>query len=255
MSRTAGPAPATLILLRHGQSLANAQGRFTGWTDVPLTPRGEDEARTAARLLVRDGLRPDAVHTSVLRRSIRTADLVLAELDRAWLPVLRTWRLNERQYGALAGRPKSEVRREVGDDRYRELRRSVTARPAPSPPAELALLRADPRYARLRPDAIPPAETFADVVARITPYWTDELAPALRAGRTVLVVAHGNALRALIAVLDRLDDAAVERLNVPTGAPLLYALTGDLRPVAAGGRYLDPVTAHAAAAAVAAEGH
>ncbi|MEU6754883.1 2,3-bisphosphoglycerate-dependent phosphoglycerate mutase [Streptomyces sp. NPDC046685] len=247
--------PGSLILLRHGQSTANAEGRFTGWADVPLTPRGEKQAAHAAGLLARDHLVPDVVHTSVLRRSIRSADLLLEEMDRCWIPVHRTWRLNERQYGALAGRVKREVRREAGPAQYHLWRRSLTAAAAPLPGDELARLRADPRYAALAGDGLPAVESLADVITRVAPYWTDVLAAQLYAERTVLVVAHGNALRALVAVLDRLTEHEVEDLNIPTGAPLHYAFDSAWRPTVHGGRYLDPAVARAAAEAVAAEGH
>ncbi|MCX4919868.1 2,3-diphosphoglycerate-dependent phosphoglycerate mutase [Streptomyces sp. NBC_00687] len=246
--------PGPLILLRHGQSTTNAEGRFTGWADVPLTAHGEKQAATAAQLLARDGLVPDAVHTSVLRRSIRTADILLDELDRSWIPVHRTWRLNERQYGALTGRVKREVRREVGPGQYRAWRRSLTAAPGPLPGGELARLRADPRYAALHGDGLPAVESLADMIARVAPYWADVLAGQLCSGRRVLVVAHGNALRALIAVLDRLTGQEIEELNIPTGAPLRYDFDRGLRPVVRGGAYLDPDSARTAAAAVAAEG-
>ncbi|MFJ6571901.1 2,3-diphosphoglycerate-dependent phosphoglycerate mutase [Streptomyces sp. NPDC091292] len=247
--------PGTLILLRHGQSATNADGRFTGWADVPLTHHGEEQAADAARLLARDGLVPEVVHTSVLRRSIRTADILLAELDRCWIPVHRTWRLNERQYGALAGRVKSEVRREVGAARYEAWRRSLTAEPEPLAAGDLARLRADPRYAVLAGAGLPAVESLADVIARTAPYWSDVLAEQLRTGLTVLVVAHGNALRALVAILDRLTEPEVAELNIPTGAPLRYEFDAALRPSPRGGRYLDPAAARTAAAAVAAEGY
>ncbi|MFJ9542558.1 2,3-diphosphoglycerate-dependent phosphoglycerate mutase [Streptomyces sp. NPDC101225] len=247
--------PGSLILVRHGQSTANVEGRFTGWADVPLTAQGEQEAVEVARLLARDGLVPDVVHTSVMVRSIRTADILLAELDRLWIPVQRTWRLNERQYGSLTGRRKTHVRQEAGSDRYHAWRRSLHARPGPLPSRRLAQLRADPRYAALRPDALPAVESLADMTARVVPYWTDVLAPQLRTTRTVLVVAHGNSLRALAAVLDRLTEPEIERLNVPTAAPLRYDFDDSLRPRPRGGAYLDPRTAQAKAALVAAEGH
>lgn len=247
--------PGTLILLRHGQSTTNADGRFTGWVDVPLTMRGESEAVEAGRLLARERLLPDVVHTSVMARSIRSADVVLQELDRLWIPVHRTWRLNERQYGALTGRRKGEVRMEAGVDRYHQWRRSLHGRPAPLPPDRLTRLRADPRYAALRPDAVPAVESLADMTARVTPYWADVLAPQLRTNSCVLVVAHGNSLRALAAVLDRLTAPEIERLNIPTGSPLRYDFDADLRPLVREGTYLDPCTSVAKAALVASEGH
>ncbi|WP_019074960.1 2,3-bisphosphoglycerate-dependent phosphoglycerate mutase [Streptomyces hokutonensis] len=246
--------PGTLVLLRHGQSTANAQGRFTGWGDVPLTAHGEKQAAAAAQLLAEDGLVPDVVHTSVLRRSIRTADILLEEMDRSWIPVHRTWRLNERQYGALTGRAKREVRREAGAAQYQAWRRSLTATPGPLDGDALACLRADPRYAALRGGGLPAVESLADMIARVAPYWADILAGQLHSGRRVLVVAHGNALRVLIAVLDRLTEQEVEDLNIPTGTPLRYDFDCELRPVVRGGGYLDPKSARVAAAAVAAEG-
>lgn len=244
-----------LVLVRHGQSTANAAGRFTGWVDVPLTQHGEHEAVEAAKLLDTAGLRPDVVHTSVMGRSIRSADVLLDALDRQWIPVRRTWRLNERQYGALTGRDKNEVRAQVGDKQYRAWRRSLHSRPDPLPPSELARLRADARYATLRPTGVPAVESLADMVTRVAPYWADVLAPQLREGRTVLVVAHGNALRALCVVLDRLAEAESEMLNIPTAAPLRYDFTAELDPVIRCGTYLDPDSAWARAEIVAAEGH
>lgn len=246
--------PGTLVLLRHGQSTANAQGSFTGWGDVTLTAHGEKQAAAAAQLLAEDGLVPDVVHASILRRSIRTADILLEEMDRSWIPVRRTWRLNERQYGALTGRVKREVRREAGPGLYQAWRRSLTATPGPLDGDALACLRADPRYAALRGGGLPAVESLADMIARVAPYWADVLAGQLYTGRRVLVVAHGNALRALIAVLERLTEQEVEDLNIPTGAPLRYDFDRELRPVVRGGGYLDPESARVAAAAVVAEG-
>lgn len=248
--------PGTLVLLRHGQSTANAEGRFTGWADVPLTAHGEKQAVAAAQPLAEDGLVPDAVHTSVLRRSIRTADILLEELGRSWIPVHRTWRLNERQYGALAGRVKRKVRRAGprGPAQYRAWRRSLTAAPGPLLGDELAGLRADSRYATLRGGGLPAVESLADMIARVAPYWADVLAGQLCTGRRVLVVAHGNALRALTVVLDRLTEPEADDLNIPTGASLRYDVDRRLRPLVRGGGYLDPESARVAAAAVAAEG-
>lgn len=243
-----------LVLLRHGQSRTNADGRFTGWTDVPLTADGEREARRAGELLRDAGIAPDIVHTSVLRRAIRTAEIVLDVLDRTWLPVRRTWRLNERHYGALTSRVKSEVRAEVGDEQYRLWRRSYRQAPPAMEPAEGAALREDPRYADLPAGTVPDTESLADVHARLLPYWIDVLAADLRAGRTPLVVAHGNSLRALVMHLDGLTEHEVAELNIPTGIPLEYHLDSRLRPNSGGGRYLDHEAATRAAAAVAGEG-
>jgi 2,3-bisphosphoglycerate-dependent phosphoglycerate mutase len=245
----------SLVLLRHGQSTTNADGRFTGWADVPLTTRGEEEAAEAARLLAHHGLLPDTVHTSVMFRSIRSADIVVDALDRSWIPVQRTWRLNERQYGALTGQRKHEVRAEAGPALYEHWRRSLHGKPAPLPAYDLARLRTDARYAALRPDAVPSVESLADMTARVAPYWADVLAPQLRTGATVLVVAHGNSLRALVTVLDRLTEEEVHRLNIPTGAPLRYDLDPSMHPLMRGGTYLNPDSALARAELVAAEGH
>lgn len=241
-----------LIALRHGQSTANAAGVFGGWADVPLTARGEQEAAHAARLLQTARVSPDVVHTSVLRRSVRTAEIVLDALSRSWLPVRRSWRLNERQYGALAGRRKTQVRAEVGEERYRKLRRSLREAPEPLSAEEYEALAADPRYAHLAPGLVPAAESLADVKARVVPYWADAICPDLYAGRQVLLVAHGNSLRALVAHLEGLDEEAIEQLNIPTGIPLRYAFDDDLTPRGPG-RYLDPQAAAQAAAAVSRE--
>ncbi|MFJ6076565.1 2,3-diphosphoglycerate-dependent phosphoglycerate mutase [Streptomyces sp. NPDC093065] len=245
----------TLILLRHGQSEANAAGVFGGWADYALTPDGEEQATDAARLIARAGLLPDLVHTSVLRRSIHTADIALDHLGRCWIPVQRTWRLNERQYGALTGRSKRRTRIEAGPELYEQWRRSLHASPPPLPEDRLALLRANPRYASLPGEGVPAVETFADVIARVLPYWSDLLAPALTHGATVLVAAHGNSLRALVALLGHLDEPGIHDLNIPPAEPLVHTITPDLRPAPSGGRYLAPDRARAAARAVAAEGH
>ncbi|MFF4910922.1 2,3-diphosphoglycerate-dependent phosphoglycerate mutase [Streptomyces sp. NPDC001260] len=256
MNRFAGPPSCgTLILLRHGQSEANAAGVFGGWADFRLSPRGEEQAADAARLIADAGLWPDAVHTSLLHRSIRTAQIVADGLDRSWTPVRRTWRLNERQYGALTGQSKRKTRQDAGADLYERWRRSLHAVPPPLSEDRLALLRADPRYAALPGEAIPPVESFADLLARVKPYWSDVLAPGLARGATLLVAAHGNSLRALVTLLDRLGEPAVRALNIPTAEPLVYRLDPGLRPLSPGGSYLAPERAHAAAAAVAAEGH
>jgi 2,3-bisphosphoglycerate-dependent phosphoglycerate mutase len=242
---------ATLILLRHGESTANAEGVFTGWIDVPLTPTGRAEALAAGHLLAAARLSPDTVHTSVLRRAVTTADLVLDVLDRDWVPVRRTWRLNERHYGALTGRRKQDVRAEAGEAQYTVWRRSNDVAPPPAPPGTTPPA-GDPRYADLPPDAWPATESLADVQARLLPYWADALAPALTRGQTVLVVAHGNSLRALVAYLDRLPPEAVTDLNIPTGIPLRYFFdSAELRPTVPGGQYLDPARAAQRAAAVA----
>lgn len=242
----------TLLLLRHGQSQANADDVFAGWLDVPLTARGEHEAARAARLLSAHSLRPDVVHTSLLTRSIRTADIALATLSRPWLPTRRTWRLNERHYGALQGRHKTEVRASTTDDIFHRWRRAYQY---PLPPAnDLSGILDDRRYALLPPDALPRGEDLCDVQARLLPYWYDTIAADLYSGRTALVIAHGSPLRALIMHLDRLSENAIASLNVPTGIPLRYDLDADLCPLTPGGVYLDPQAAVAGAAEVAAQG-
>lgn len=243
-----------LVLLRHGESSWNAANRFTGWVDVGLSERGEAEAVHAGELLADAGLLPDVVHTSVLRRAIRTAELALDRADRAWLPVRRSWRLNERHYGALQGKDKRQTLQRYGEDQFLRWRRSYDVPPPPLADADEFSQAGDPRYAGLPPELLPRTECLADVVARLLPYWYDGLVPDLRTGATVLVVAHGNSLRALVKHLDRIGDAEIVGLNVPTGIPLLYELDGDFAPVQRGGRYLDPAAAAAAAAAVAAQG-
>lgn len=244
----------TLVLLRHGQSTSNAADEFSGWLDVPLTDRGAQEARNAAQLLIGHHLLPDVVHTSVLTRAIDTAHLVLTELGRSWVPARRSWRLNERHYGALQGRGKAEVKAEVGADTYTRWRRSFTGTPPPLSPFDPAAAALDPRYAHVPPDALPATESLADVVDRLLPYWYDTIAPDLQAGRIPLIVAHGNSLRALIMHLDQLTTAQVETLNLPTGIPLRYDLDQAWRPRPPGGTYLDPAAAAAGIAEVAAQG-
>ena len=242
---------ATLVLLRHGQSEWNEKNLFTGWYDVDLTSKGEDEARRGGRLLREAGILPDVVHTSLQRRAIRTANLALEELDRLWIPTRRHWRLNERHYGDLQGRNKAETTEKYGADQVKIWRRSYDI-----PPPALALdderhPRFDPRYATLPPDLLPATECLADVVQRMLPYWHDHICVDLLEGRVVLVAAHGNSLRALVKHLDGISDADITELNIPTGIPLAYELDEHLRPVSSG--YLDPEAAVAAAADVAAQ--
>jgi 2,3-bisphosphoglycerate-dependent phosphoglycerate mutase len=219
-----------LVLLRHGESTWNEEGRFTGWVDVDLSERGALEALHAGELLAARDLLPDVVHTSVLIRSIRTAELALGYAQRSWIPVRRSWRLNERHYGALQGKNKEETRFEFGDDQYMLWRRSYDVPPPPlSPDSELAAGR-DPRYRSLPADALPATECLKDVLVRVLPYWYDAIVPDLRAGRRVLVVAHGNSLRALVKHLDGISDDAIVDLNLPTGVPLLYELDEGARP-------------------------
>lgn len=240
----------TLILLRHGQSEWNLANRFTGWVDVDLSEQGVHEAVESGRMLADAGLAPDVLHTSLQKRAIRTADLALRELDRLWIPVRRSWRLNERHYGALQGLDKRETAERFGADQVKVWRRAYATPPPPLEGDALHDQAADPRYASLPPDLLPSSECLADVVVRMLPYWYDGIVPDLVAGRVVLVAAHGNSLRALVKHLDGISDDAIVELNIPTGIPLVYEL--DTRLVATGSRYLgDPEAARAAAEAVA----
>ena len=245
---------ATLVLLRHGESEWNSKNLFTGWVDVDLTALGEDQARSGGELLKSAGLLPTVVHTSVLTRAIRTANLALDALGRPWLPVRRSWRLNERHYGALQGKDKKQTLETYGEEQYMLWRRSYDVPPPPIEAGSEWDNAGDERYARLVPELVPATECLADVVDRMLPYWYDAIVPDLRAGETVLVAAHGNSLRALVMHLDGLSREEVVALNIPTGQPLRYDLDADLRPVVAGGTYLDPEAASAAAAAVASQG-
>ncbi len=241
----------TLVLLRHGESEWNAKGLFTGWVDVGLSEVGKQEAVRGGRLLAASGLRPDVVHTSVLTRAIQTANLALEEAALLWLPVSRSWRLNERHYGALQGKDKAATRREFGDEQFMLWRRSYDVPPPPIADDDPLSQAGDPRYAGLPPELRPRTECLQDVVARMLPYWYDAVVPDL-AGRnqTVLIVAHGNSLRALVKHLDGISDAAIAALNIPTGIPLVYELDDAYRPAVPGGRYLDPEAAAEAAEAV-----
>jgi 2,3-bisphosphoglycerate-dependent phosphoglycerate mutase len=243
---------ATLVLLRHGQSDWNQRNLFTGWHDVDLTPQGEDEARRGGRLLLESGVLPDVVHTSLQTRAIRTANLALEELQRLWIPVRRHWRLNERHYGALQGKNKAETAAEFGEEQVKIWRRSYDVPPEPVGVDDPEHPANDERYATLPVDVLPGSECLKDVVERMLPYWYDAIVPDLVSGRTVLVAAHGNSLRALKKHLDGMSDAEVLELNIPTGEPLVYEL--DERLEVTSGAYLDPERAAAAAAAVAAQG-
>jgi len=245
----------TLVLLRHGESEWNAKNLFTGWVDVDLSAQGEDEARRGGELLRAKGLLPDVVHTSVLRRAIRTAELSLHAADRHWIPVRRSWRLNERHYGALQGKNKKQTLEAYGEEQFMLWRRSYDTPPPPIAEDDEFSQFADPRYATLPPDARPPTECLKDVLNRALPYWYDAIVPDLLVGQTVLVAAHGNSLRALVKHLDGISDEAIAKLNIPTGIPLRYDLDPTtLRPLTPGGEYLDPEAAVAAAAAVANQG-
>jgi 2,3-bisphosphoglycerate-dependent phosphoglycerate mutase len=217
-----------LVLLRHGESDWNRENRFTGWTDVDLSPRGLEEARAAGRLLKSDGFGFDLAFTSVLRRAIRTLWIALDELDQMWLPVEKSWRLNERHYGALQGLNKAETAAKFGEAQVLAWRRSYDVPPPPLEAHDPRYEAADPRYASIE---VPRTECLKDTVARVLPYWESSIAPAVRAGRRVLIAAHGNSLRALIKHLDGMSDAEIVPLNVPTGIPLVYELDGNLEPV------------------------
>ena len=251
----------TLVLLRHGESTWNKENRFTGWVDVDLTPKGEEEARRGGALLREAGVLPDVLHTSLQRRAIRTANLALEAADRLWVPVRRSWRLNERHYGALQGKDKTQVREEFGDEQFMLWRRSYDTPPPPVDASDENHPSNDVRYRDLPADVLPATECLKDVLHRMLPYWADSIVPDLRAGRTVMVAAHGNSLRALVKHLDSIGDDEIVGLNVPTGIPLRYDLDDDLRPTRAvdpdygvSGEYLDPDAARTAIAGVASQG-
>ena len=250
MTMSAGTTPGTLVLLRHGESEWNRANLFTGWVDVELSEKGRAEAARGGQLLAEHGLLPDVLHTSLLRRAITTAELALAAADRQWIPVRRSWRLNERHYGALQGKDKAATLAEYGEEQFMTWRRSYSTPPPAIEPGSEYSQDADPRYAALPPEARPATECLADVVVRMLPYWYDAIVPDLRAGRNVLVTAHGNSLRALVKHLDGMGDEEVVGLNIPTGVPLRYDLDADLRPTQPGGQYLDPDAAAAAIEAV-----
>jgi 2,3-bisphosphoglycerate-dependent phosphoglycerate mutase len=243
----------TLVLLRHGESDWNAKNLFTGWVDVALSEKGLVEAENGGRLMAEAGLLPDVVYTSVLRRAITTANLALDVADRHWIPVKRSWRLNERHYGALQGKNKKQTLEQFGEEQFVLWRRSYDVSPPPLDDHSEYSQAGDPRYADIGA-LLPRTECLKDVVARLLPYWDTEIVPDLRASRTVLVAAHGNSLRALVKHLDGIGDAEIAGLNIPTGIPLLYRLDEDLTPTVPGGTYLDPHAAATAAAAVANQG-
>jgi 2,3-bisphosphoglycerate-dependent phosphoglycerate mutase len=240
----------SLVLLRHGQSTWNEENRFTGWTDVDLSRRGIEEAETSARLLREGGFGFDVAHTSLLKRAIRTLWIVLDGMDLMWIPVHRHWRLNERHYGALQGLNKAEMAALHGEEQVQIWRRSYATPPPALDPADPRHPRHDPRYADADPRDLPGCESLADTVRRFLPHWHGTIAPAVRAGKRVLIVAHGNSLRALVKLLDGISDDEIVGLNIPTGIPLVYELDDALRPL--GHRYLgDPEAARQAAEAVA----
>jgi len=242
-----------LILLRHGESEWNALNLFTGWVDVRLSEKGIGEAKRGGQLLKERGLLPDIVHTSLLRRAIHTSQLALDEADRHWIPVKRSWRLNERHYGALQGKDKKETLAQYGEEQFQLWRRSFDVPPPPIDDSDKYSQFGDARYADLGSD-LPLTECLKDVVTRMIPYWTESIVPDLKAGKTVLVTAHGNSLRALVKHLDGISDEDIAGLNIPTGIPLLYELGADLKPVKKGGEYLDPAAAADAIKAVANQG-
>jgi 2,3-bisphosphoglycerate-dependent phosphoglycerate mutase len=242
-----------LILLRHGESEWNAKNLFTGWVDVRLSPSGETEAKRGGVLLAERGLLPDLVHTSLLRRAIHTSQLALDACDRHWIPVSRSWRLNERHYGALQGKDKKETLAAYGEEQFQLWRRSFDVPPPPIEDGSEFSQAKDPRYAGLGND-LPKTECLKDVVTRMLPYWHENIAPDLLAGKTVLVTAHGNSLRALVKHLDGISDADIAGLNIPTGIPLYFELDKELKPLKKGGEYLDPAAAQEAIAAVANQG-
>ena len=247
-------APYTLVLLRHGESQWNAKNLFTGWVDVDLTEKGAAEAVRGGELLTESGVLPDVLHTSVLRRAIRTANLALESADRSWIPVVRNWRLNERHYGALQGKNKKQTLEQYGEEQFMLWRRSYDTPPPPIDPEDEFAQTHDSRYAWMPPETLPRTECLKDVVVRLIPYWEDVIVPDLRAGKVTLVTAHGNSLRALVKHLDGISDADIAGLNIPTGIPLVYRLDAALRPTVPGGEYLDPEAAAVAAAAVANQG-
>ena len=242
-----------LVLIRHGESTWNLENRFTGWTDVDLTETGIEQAKQAGRLLKAEGYDFDVAYTSVLKRATRTLWHTLDELDRTWLPVVHSWRLNERHYGALQGLNKAETAKKYGDEQVLVWRRSYSVPPPALEPSDPRSERGDPRYAKLPPEQVPLTECLKDTVARVLPFWNESMAPAIRAGRRLVVSAHGNSIRALVKHLDGISDDDIVGLNIPTGIPLVYELDDELKPLRH--YYLgDAAAAEKAAAAVAAQG-
>src|SRR5690349_17478431 len=240
---------STLILLRHGESQWNAKNLFTGWVDVDVNEKGAAEAKSGGELLAEAGLLPDVVHTPVLRRAINTAQIALGACDRHWIETKRSWRLNERHYGALQGKDKAATLAEFGEQQFMIWRRSYDTPPPPIEPDSEFDNFSDPRYAGVPSEIRPRTECLKDVLERALPYWYDDVVPDLRAGKVVLIAAHGNSLRAIVKHLDALSDEAVVGLNIPTGIPLLYQLDDDAKPTGAGA-YLDPEAAAASIEAV-----
>jgi 2,3-bisphosphoglycerate-dependent phosphoglycerate mutase len=243
-----------LILLRHGESDWNSKNLFTGWVDVDLNEKGVGEAKRGGELLAEENLLPDKLHTSLLRRAIHTAYLALDGCDRHWIPVQRSWRLNERHYGGLQGLNKAETLEKYGNEQFMAWRRSYDVPPPVLDKDAQWSQWNDARYADIPEDERPQTECLKDVVARMLPYWESDIKPDLATGKTILVAAHGNSLRALVKHLDEISDDDIAGLNIPTGIPLLYELDEDFKPITKGGRYLDPEAAEAGAKAVAAQG-
>ena len=243
----------TLVLLRHGESEWNAKNLFTGWVDVALSEKGRAEAKRGGELLAARKILPDIVHTSLLRRAISTSQIALEACERHWIPVKRSWRLNERHYGALQGKDKAATLAAYGEEQFKLWRRSFDVPPPPIADTDEFSQAHDPRYAGLG-SAMPKTECLKDVVARMLPYWSEAIVPDLKENKTVLVTAHGNSLRALVKHLDGISDSDIAELNIPTGIPLIYQLNGAMSPVKKGGEYLDPDAAAAAITAVANQG-
>jgi 2,3-bisphosphoglycerate-dependent phosphoglycerate mutase len=244
----------TLILLRHGESEWNALNLFTGWVDVNLSEKGKAEAKRGGELLKSANFLPDVLHTSLLRRAIHTAQIALDECDRYWIPVARSWRLNERHYGTLQGKDKKQTLAQYGEEQFQLWRRSYDVPPPAIEPNDEYAQTNDPRYADIAGKELPATECLKDVVARMLPYWENTIVPDLKAGKVVLVAAHGNSLRALVKHLDGISDEGIAALNIPTGIPLVYKLDANMKPLFKGGEYLDPEAAASAAAAVANQG-
>ena len=243
-----------LILLRHGESQWNALNLFTGWVDVDLSEKGIAEAKRGGELIKEKNLIPDSLHTSLLSRAIKTSELALAAAGTKEIPTTRTWRLNERHYGALQGLNKKDTLEKYGEEQFMLWRRSFDVPPPPIEPTDKYAQNNDPKYSTMSPSEIPLTECLKDVVDRVIPYWKDSIIPDLKSGKTVLIVAHGNSLRALIKYLENISDEDIAKLNLPTGIPLLYTLDENFKPVVSGGEYLDPIAAQAAISAVANQG-
>jgi 2,3-bisphosphoglycerate-dependent phosphoglycerate mutase len=243
-----------LILLRHGNSVWNQKNIFTGWVDVDLSDQGRKEAKRAGELLEASGLKPDVLYTSMLKRAINTAHIALDQMDRNWIPTFRSWRLNERHYGSLQGLDKAQTLKEYGPEQFQIWRRSFDVAPPRIADDNQYSQAHDERYQELR-EQLPRTECLKDVLVRMMPFWDSEIVPSLKQNKTVLIAAHGNSLRALVKELDGIGDQDVAKLNIPTGIPLLYQLSKDLKPLVGGGEYLDPEAALAGAEAVANQGN